>query len=165
MEDRPLSHLAAFIMAFVISALLMVGAPVIAWRIGGPAERWGAILNSLLSLVVMVAQIATHTARPPIAFLFGDFLLATGFLILALRYSNIWLGVAMLLQSAELTLNAVTLSAGRQPSELDALVTNLISLAVVATILGGAWANWRRAKRSLRNGATPPPARPGDPSK
>lgn len=102
-------------------ALLIIAAtPIITWRIGGPAERWGAILNALLSLVVMVAQIATHTARPPIAFLFGDFLLATGFLVLALRYSNIWLGVAMLLQSAELTLNAVTLSAGRQPSELDA---------------------------------------------
>jgi|688.fasta_scaffold384693_1 hypothetical protein len=66
----------------------------------------------------------------------------------------------MLLQSAELTLNAVTLSAGRQPSDLDALITNLISLAVVATILGGAWANWRRAKRSLGNGAQAVSRRP-----
>lgn len=133
--------------------LIIVATPIIAWRIGGPAERWGATLNSSAALAVIAAQIVTVTARPAIAFLAVDFTLATGFLVLALRYSNIWLGVAMLLQSAELTLNAVTLSAGRQPSELDALGTNLISLAVVATILGGAWANWRRAKRTPRGGA------------
>jgi hypothetical protein len=39
MEDRPLSHVAALILAFVISALLMIGTPTVAWRIGGPAER------------------------------------------------------------------------------------------------------------------------------
>lgn len=135
-------------------ALLIIAAtPIIAWRIGGAAERWGATLNSSAALAVIAAQIVTVTARPAVAFLAVDFSLATGFLVLALRYSNIWLGVAMLLQSAELTLNAVTLSAGRQPSALDALITNLISLAVVATILGGAWVNWRRARRSPRSGA------------
>lgn len=135
-------------------ALLIIAAtPFIAWRIGGPAERWGALLNASAALAVIASQILTVSARPAVAFLAVDFTLATGFLVLALRYSNIWLGVAMLLQSAELTLNAVTLSAGRQPSALDALVTNLISLAVVATILGGAWANWRRAKRTLPSGA------------
>lgn len=148
MEDRPLSANWYAVAVPAEALLIIVATPIIAWRIGGPAERWGAILNSSAALAVIAAQIVTVTARPAIAFLAVDFTLATGFLVLALRYSNIWLGVAMLLQSAELTLNAVTLSAGRQPSALDALITNLISLGVVATILGGAWVNWRRSKRS-----------------
>lgn len=148
-----MSNYAAFIVAYSVAALLILGVPALAWRFGGPAERWGALLNSALTLTVMAGQIATKDPRPSLVVLGGDFTLACGFLILALRYSNIWLGVAMLLQSAELTLNAVTLSAGRQPSALDALVTNLISLAVVATILGGAWTNWRRAKRTFPGGA------------
>jgi hypothetical protein len=145
-----------FVAAFSVAALIVVGAPLIAWRIGGPAERWGALINSAAVLAATAAQLVTRDARPGIPFLAADFLLATGFLVLALRYSNIWLGVAMLLQSAELTLNAVTLSAQRELTAMDALVTNLISLAVVATILCGAWTNWRRVKR---NGATPAPAR------
>jgi hypothetical protein len=143
-----------FAAAIIAAALLIIGVPIIAWRIGGPAERWGAALNSFLTFAILAIQIITRDARPNIPFLAADFLLATGFLVLALRYSNIWLGVAMLLQSAELTLNAVTLSAQRELTAMDALITNLISLAIVATILGGAWANLRRTRQTPRTRAT-----------
>lgn len=137
-----------FVAAYIAAALLIVGVPALAWRFGGPAERWGAALNSTAALAVMTAQFVTRDARPGVPFLAVDFLLASGFLVLALRYSNIWLGAAMLLQSAELTLNAVMLSAERELTALDALITNLISLAVVAAILGGAWAQHRRRRRA-----------------
>ena len=72
-----------------------------------------------------------------------DFALAFCLLFVALRYSSLWLGGAMLLQSVALCLQAFDF-AGEGPSSLvHVMANNGISYAMLGCLLAGLAASWR----------------------
>jgi len=65
------------------------------------------------------------------------------FLALAVRYTSLWLGGAMLLQAAQFSLHAYYLVLDRHVDLLFAVVNNVVSWGVLLAILFGTLVTWR----------------------
>ncbi|MCI3134411.1 hypothetical protein [Phenylobacterium aquaticum] len=72
-----------------------------------------------------------------------DGLLGLIFLGLAIRFTSLWLGGAMLLQGVQFSLHAFYYVTGREFDLLFKVVNNLVSWGVLAVILAGTVATWR----------------------
>lgn len=138
---------------------LSVGTLVFAWLKGGPAERLGALVNVGLSFMVTVFQGISDAAFGTIPILIADGLIATGFLILALRFASLWLAAAMVLQGAVFTLHAAVLIELVPDSHLYYYyaVMNAAGMAVLLAIVAGTVASWLRHNRLKREGEPTPP--------
>jgi hypothetical protein len=80
------------------------------WK-GTEAVRAGAILILAMWSLTLLASAVTRSYVPAIAFLASDAVLAVGLLFLAVRYSNWWIGAAMMLQAIGLSLHAAYFAA------------------------------------------------------
>jgi len=80
------------------------------WK-GGDAVRAGAIMILATWAVTLLASAITRSYVPAIAFLASDAVLAAGLLLLAIRYSSLWMGAAMLVQAIGLSLHAAYFAA------------------------------------------------------
>jgi hypothetical protein len=121
------------------------------WK-GGPAERSGALLILVTWLGSTVIQALAKAYILPILFLASDAVLAAGLLILAIRYSSLWMGAAMLLQAIGLSLHAAYFAAekadlSRHTLWLYIAGKNLASFAMLLVILAAGIAAWRRRSR------------------
>lgn len=122
------------------------------WK-GGPAERSGAILILVTWLGSTVIQAMARAYILPFVFLASDAVLAAGLLLLAIRFSSLWMGAAMLLQAIGLGLHAAYFAAekaelSRHTLWLYIAGKNLASFAMLLVILVAGLVAWRR--RSLR---------------
>ncbi len=135
------------------------------WK-GGPAERSGAVLILATWLGSTVVQAMAKAYILPIVFLASDAVLAAGLLILAIRFSSLWMGAAMLLQAIGLSLHAAYFAAekadlSRHTLWLYIAGKNLASFAMLLVILAAGLAAWhgrsRRAAGSRAAEATPFP--------
>ena len=127
-----------------------------AWLKGGPAERAGAVLIAVMWLAVVVIQAVLHRFAPAIgAFsivLFAsDILLGAGFLIVAIRYSSVWLGAAMLFEAGSFAAHAFQMADPNGPRwhglRVYLMITNIMSDLVLATLLAGTIAAILRRRR------------------
>ena len=128
------------------------------WK-GGPAERSGAVMILVAWLGSTLIQALAKAYILPIVFLASDAVLAAGLLFLAIRFSSLWLGAAMLLQAFGLCLFVVFFvvvkaDLDRHTLRLYIAGKNLSSFAMLLVILVAGLVAWR--KRSLRSA----PARP-----
>ena len=98
-----------------------------------------------------MAGIAAFTFEGPAVpemTLFGlDFLLACGLLLITFRFSSIWLGAAMLLQSVILFAHAMTLSDGEFSSFTFVVLNNIVSGMMYACLLGATLMSCRTRSR------------------
>ncbi len=111
---------------------------------GGPAERAGAML---ILLAYVAGDIAFVVAKPnfPTTVIFGaDFVLAICLLVVAIRYSSLWLGCAMLLQSVALCSQGLTFSGDGLGLQDQIWLNNCVSMCMMACIVGGSISSWRR---------------------
>lgn len=144
--------------------VLPVATCVFAWFKGGGAERYAAALFWLSGLGTVSFQMITHQATPVIAEMLLDTGVAIGFLGLAIRYNNLWLGAAMMVKGLQLAVHATHLTDGEDPIflgfNLYAASLNLISLLICLILSGATFASiGRRAKdraRELARAADPP---------
>lgn len=114
-----------------------------AWLKGSPAEKLGATLVLLLDLVGDAAIALTYP-NPPQIVLFGlDFLLAVGLLALAIRYSSLWLGMAMLLQAIALCAHAFRLTGDGLSAVPWMILNNAISELMLVCIVIATAISWR----------------------
>ncbi len=137
---------------FAIIALA-IGTCVLAFIKGGRAERGGAILIALNWFAITVSQFLIGGRVPTRTFvgspaLIFDILLAIGFLWLALRYSSLWLGAAMMLQGGQLAVYGSFLQAGAHSARQYAIALNVTGVLVLLTILGGTISSWMQRKRA-----------------
>ena len=154
----------SFVALFVCCGLAL-------WK-GGTPERSGAamILFSWLGSTVIQAMAKAYIV--PIAFLASDAALAAGLLFLAIRFSSLWLGAAMLLQAIGLSLHAAYFAADK--TDLNIYVVwlyiagkNLASLAMLLVILAAGVVAWRRRSeraaesRPVETSTFPSQAAPG----
>lgn len=119
-----------------------------AWWRGGAAERYGATLKVATSLVALLVHHLFNQDTISVALLVADGVLAVGFLILAIRYSSLWIGAAMLLQSGQFSLHAYYLVSELQRDRFYAVSNNLVTLAILLCILAGTVLAWRARSRA-----------------
>lgn len=94
----------------VALVLLVLSCGFAIWK-GDTPERAGAVLIAVTWALTLVASSVTHSYLPATAFLASDGLMALGLLVLAVRFSNWWMGAAMLLQAVVLALHAAYFAA------------------------------------------------------
>lgn len=114
-----------------------------AWWKGGRPERIGSLFNAICSIGAVVFQAVSHKAFGTVPILIADGLLATGFLILAIRYASLWLAAAMVLQAASFLIHAFLLMdlLGGDLYYYYAAMNILGALVMLVILLGtvGAW--------------------------
>jgi hypothetical protein len=146
---------------------LFIATCLFGWIKGGPPERFGAALYALSGLGTLGIEILTHQATPVLYEMFLDSAVAVGFLALAIRYNNLWLGAVMMVKGVQLAVHATHLTNGEDATflgfNLYAASLNLISIVICFILAGGTFASIRqRVKRraeAARQGILPRPAR------
>ena len=122
---------------------------IFAWVWGGVAERYGAAMVILAWTIVIAFQFVFGNAGPSlwvvsVPMLVCDFLLSFGLLVLALRFASLWLGAAMLAQSAQLGIQALFIANGGRTPHSFAEGSNICSAVLLAALLFGTLSSWRR---------------------
>lgn len=124
-----------------VGVLLPIVSAAFAWFKGGPAERYGAALFCISATGTFAFEILTGISTPVIFELFLDTAVAVGFLGLAIRYNNLWLGAAMMVKGVQLGIHATHLTDGEDPMFLGfnmyAAGLNLISLLICIILISG----------------------------
>lgn len=136
--------------------LLLAGTALFAALKGGPAERFGV---ALIVTAWIAAVIANEISRsmvmaPVLSFLILDGLVTVGFLVIAVRYSSLWLGGAMILQAVSFGAHAMRLSddgaSSRHGAYAYLAVTNVVGFLVLFILIGGTFATIARRRRADR---------------
>ena len=129
------------------TTLLVCG---LAWWKGGRAEQYGASLKLATSLIALVVHLVLKQGAISGALLTADGLLAVGFLALAIRYSSLWIGAAMLLQAGQFSLHAWYLVNALERDRFYAITNNLITIGILVCILVGTLISWRRRTKTAQ---------------
>ena len=119
------------------------------WK-GDMAERLGASLNFGLAIVGLLIHLVLPLSWRGIGLLAADFALATGFLLLAMRYASIWLGVAMLFEATQFALHGYYLVADKRHDYTYGLVNNINTTAIQLAIVAGVAYAWRKRSRQRK---------------
>lgn len=128
-----------------------------AWWKGGPAERMG-------TLIVCVSAVGGHVARafsgqlaPTVTMFFSDMFLSLGFLYIAVRYSSLWLGAAMIFQGCVFSFHATQLDDSDLPRwhgmVIYLLVHNILGYLVMLSLVGGTVASIMKRRGLARDKA------------
>lgn len=132
------------------------------WKGQGP-ERYGAIAYITAWITVVIFELVVGETFPVVPILLLDTAVAMAFLMLALKYNNLWLGTAMILQGVALGLHATHLTGATDPKLFGlnayALLVNLTSFGILVTLGCATGVTLSRRARARRSGrASPPPA-------
>jgi hypothetical protein len=112
------------------------------WK-GGVAERLAGCLMAAGAMYGYAVKIVPQDFQT-LALLTGDFLLALGFLGLAVRYTSLWIGGAMLFQAVQFTLHAWYML-GEKPRDIfHGVVNNLDTVGILVCLIVGTATAWRR---------------------
>ncbi len=133
---------------FLIVWLAVLATFVFAIWKGGIAERYAAALVVVGALYAFSVGRLLDNETQTLALLLGEFLLAMGFLVLAVRYASLWLGGAMLLQAVQFMLHAWYMLAERRPDMFHVIVNNADTVGILLCIALGTNAAWRRRTAS-----------------
>jgi hypothetical protein len=115
---------------------------------GGPAERVGSLLIMSFYVIGDVLLVLAGSRFPLTTIFVGDFILALSLLAVAIRYSSLWLGCAMLLQSVALCSQGLAFSGdGLGPHE-QLWLNNCVSMSMMGCIIAGSIASWRRRHKA-----------------
>ena len=134
-----------------ISLIVLVTTCLFTWIKGGPPERLGAVMVVVSWLGTDFARAATGLTIPTSVMFLSDLLLSLGFLYVSVRYSSLWLGLAMLFESFCFALHALQLGDNDAPRWhgmiIYLLLNNILSYLVLLTLAGGTLATMH--KRAL----------------
>ncbi len=141
-----------------IGLIVLVLVCVLVFVKGGTAERVAALLVAASWVGLLIWQAISRQKVPEIALLVSDFVVATGFLALAVRYASLWLGAGMLFQGAAFAMHLLHLTdPNAEPNSRATytyvLTVNLLSYAVLITIAGAAVMTWRGRVKARRQSA------------
>ncbi len=143
-----------------VGILLPISTCLFAWIKGGKPERLGAALFFAAGMGTLSFEMLTHQSTPVIAELMLDSAVAIGFLALAIRYNNLWVGAAMMVKGLQLAVHATHLTDDADPMfagfNLYAAGLNLISLVLCLILIGGTVASIRRRMADRKAMQRPP---------
>ena len=134
-------------------ATLFATTVFVAWK-GGPPERIGTAMILFAWVGTIVAEALAHAMFSLTWLMVFDGLLAVGFLIIAVRYSSLWLGGAMICQAISFGSYAFRLidntRAVWRGQHALIVINNLISYLVLFILIGGTIATILRRRRADR---------------
>jgi hypothetical protein len=124
---------------FLSAQLALLAALGFAWIYGRAAERYAAFYIGLTWIGGLVGQAVTGEGIPVGSIMLADWILALALLALALKFRNTWLGFALILQGASMTLHAMYYQEpGKHPSfylmGINGLSIAMLGLLVYATM-------------------------------
>jgi hypothetical protein len=121
------------------------------WK-GDGAVRWAALTQLCTSVDSLFAPALGGDWNG--TFELGNGLVAAGiYLLLAVRFANLWIGAAMLLQAAEFSLDSFYLVTDRPLDHLHAWINNTCEWGIVLCILLGAVLSIVRRRTAVREAA------------
>ncbi len=141
----------------IVALVLICGLAL--WK-GAAAERAGAALvlgTWLISLLASLTPVSGNNL-PTVVYLASDAILAAGLLIVAVRFSNWWLGVAMALQALGLSVHAAYFNADKSEISIIQqkqyiLAKNLASVAMLLVLLAATVATLIKRRRAQNRAA------------
>jgi hypothetical protein len=137
-----------------LALLLLAGTALFAALKGGPAERFGVGMIVAAWVAAVVANAFSRPAMPVLTFLILDGFVTVGFLVIAVRYSSLWLGGAMICQAVSFGAHAMRLSddsaTSRHGSYYYLAITNVVGFLVLFILIGGTFATIARRRRADR---------------
>ncbi len=137
-----------------ISLVLLAATCVFSWSKGGAAERLGAALLVVNWIGTDLARAATGLTIPTSVMFMSDMLLSTGFLYISVRYSSLWLGLAMLFEAFGFALHAVQMGDTDAPRWhgmiIYLLLNNIFSYLVLVTLVAGVLATMGKRSRDRK---------------
>jgi len=141
---------------WLLSLLTLVVCLAAIWK-GGPAERGGAIVI----LVLVVLQRICHVLAPQewrsVIYLTGDGLTALGLLLLAVRFTSLWLGGCMLFYASTFILHSYYLVSGQEEAgALHYWLNNLNFAGIHICLILGTVTSWRKRIVARRTDLTEP---------
>lgn len=134
-------------LGFTIATALLasrVAACLLAFMLGGAAERWGAAAIFLNLLAGLANEVAF---KDQVIALVIDAVTAAAFLPIAMRYLSGWLGAVMILYGLEFALHAGYAVLDRPRDLLHARLNNLDCLAISLCLVAGTVFAWRHRQR------------------
>ena len=141
-------------LAWVAGPALLLVVCALAWFKGSSAERYGSLLILCLNLAGDIVLALSFPRFPGFTLASLDFILAAGLLVLAVRYSSVWLGVAMLLQSVSLCSHAFLFEGlGLNPNQRVEL-NNAVSNLMLACIIAGTFVSSHTRRKRLMEAAS-----------
>jgi hypothetical protein len=152
----------SYILVLIVWVAILATVVFSVWK-GGVAERWaGWLVGAGALYAFLVARFLGDEWRT-LALLSGDFLLAAGFLALAVRYASLWLGGAMLLQAVQFMLHAWYMLGEKEPDFFHGVVNNADTMGILICIAFGTATAWRRRTEAQRTEAARLDASPARP--
>jgi hypothetical protein len=137
-----------------VALLLMLATTVFAFWKGGPPERLGAATIVTVWIGTIAASLLTHSDASAISLLVSDAFAAVGFLVIAVRYSSLWLGGAMMCEAVSFVAHAMRLSDNARilwhGLNIFILIVNIASCLVLLIFVGGTFATIVRRRRADR---------------
>lgn len=124
-------HVLTLVVVESLNALL-VGSCVYAIVKGRPAERLGGLLYLISFLFDTVIALVNGKFVGMVPVLMFDAAVAVGFLVLAIRYNNLWLGAVMMLKGVQLAFHATHLT---DETDMHIGALNIYVLGVNATCI------------------------------
>ena len=128
-----------------------------AWWKGGPPERLGSMMLAISWFGADIARGFSNQMVPTATLLASDILISGGFLYIAIRYSSLWLGAAMMFQAIGFALHAAQMSDSDAPRWhgwiIYLLICNILSYLVLLALIGGTIATILRRQRLVRQKA------------
>ena len=115
---------------------------------GAAAERSGALIILGVNIASDIAIVVTSPNVPQMMLFWLDLVLAFGLLAITLKFSSLWLGAAMLLQSIILFVHALALADDEVSSFSFMLTNNLVSWAMYACLLCATLMSWRNRREA-----------------
>lgn len=145
-----------------LAGLALTGA--FAWWKGGRAERLGTLMLAVSWLGADLMRGLSGQMVPIITLLVSDALTSAAFLYIAIRYSSLWLGAAMIFRAIGFALHAAQLSDTDAPRWhgwiIYLLINNILSYLVLLSLAGGTVATILDRRRQARRRAAEAAARP-----
>jgi hypothetical protein len=130
---------------------------VFAWWKGGPAEKLGAGMLCFSWLGADLARGLSGQMIPEGPMFVSDVLISLGFLYVAIRYSSLWLGAAMIFRSIAFVLHSAYMSDHDAPRWhgmiVYLLITNILGYLVFVSLCGGTIATILKRRRVAREKA------------
>ena len=148
-------------MVLLVNLVLLAILALAFWK-GGQAERYGAGLYGACWIAVELLFIPFDSHSP--VYLYGvyiaDFIVAVGFLVIALRFSNLWAACAMIAQGFSAAAHAYRLDDAETMIYYHGIavwrvVINLTSLVVMASLLLGTLSSWWARAYYAKHGRKP----------
>jgi hypothetical protein len=142
------SHLLYLILE-AISVLTVVFA---IWK-GDVPTRAAAIAYGILVVATLLIQPQAGDVSAETIRLAVDFFCAIAFLLLAVRYANLWLGAAMIFQAAQFSLHAYYLVMELPHDRMHAWINNTDDWGIIISMIVGTCLAMRRRRVLAREAA------------